>query len=157
MSSDSRPTVDRQSVMGSCSSYSYPFISNANISGPRRSVYSVDTQIRNAMALFSLYLYVIFTSIFTYNYFVVILYIFPEIINRIREPKQRFTLLFSFFFMFLSFHATQRLRGFSVRDYTFIPNNVSGFFMAGIHLPPLISQTRVFSSARNGPHSNKLY
>ena len=54
----------------------------------------------NAMAFFSLYLYFIFT------YFVVTFYIFPELTNHIREPKQwhrRFFLLFS---AFLLSHAT---------------------------------------------------
>ena len=45
----------------------------------------------NAMALFSLHLYFIFT------YFVVILYIFPKLTNYIREPKQWHRNFFSFF------------------------------------------------------------
>ena len=66
------------------------------------TIYSAKTRTMNAMALFSLYLYFIFT------FFVVIFYLFPELTNHIREPKQWRR---HFFFFFPCFRrCRQRLR-----------------------------------------------
>ena len=71
-----------------------------------------------------------------FHLFWLFFYIFPELTNHIREPKLWHRHFFFLFSVFLSFHGT-RLRRFSVRGYTCISNNVSGFLLAEINLRPL--------------------
>ena len=71
--------------------------------------YSADTRTMNAMAFFH------FICTFVHGYFVVIFYIFPELTNHIREPKQSHRHFFSCFPVFILpsnvCHAFRRKKG----------------------------------------------